>query len=93
MSWHEAINGKKEPELFIAYTFHAPDYKGEEVRYTNANINPIPGYFDYLQKGLNLLGDDFKAMWWATTYLADKETVVNELPYQTIDLKVNEVQE
>jgi hypothetical protein len=90
--WHEAIDGKKEPEIFIAYTFQAPNYKGEGVRYTNANINPIPGYFNFLQKGLNLVGDDFKAMWWATTYLADQKTVVNELPYRIIDLKAHEVQ-
>lgn len=92
MRWHDAIDGKKEPEFFIAYTFQAPNYQGEEVRYTNANINPIPGYFDFLQKGLNLFGDDFKAMWWATTYLADQTTVVNELPYRIIDLKAHEAQ-
>lgn len=92
MHWDEAIDGKKEPEIFIAYTFQAPNYKGEGVRYTNANINPIPGYFNFLQKGLNLVGEDFKAMWWATTYLADQKTVVNELPYRIIDLKADETQ-
>ena len=92
MRWHDAIDGKKEPEIFIAYTFQAPNYNGEGVRYTNANINPIPGYFIFLQKGLTLVGDDFKAMWWATTYLADQKTVVNELPFRIIDLKADEVQ-
>lgn len=92
MRWHDALDGKKEPEMFVAYTFQAPDYTGEGVRYTNANVNPIPGYFNYLQKGLNLMGDDFKAMWWATTYLADQSTVVNVLPYQVVDLKAQVVQ-
>lgn len=93
MRWHEALDGKKEPEIFLAYTFQAPNYNGEGLRYTNPNINPIPGYFNYLQKGLNLVGDDFKAMWWATTYLADQKTLVNALPYETIDLKASEMQE
>ena len=92
MRWHDAIDEKNEPEIFIAYTFQAPNYNGEGIRYTHANINPIPGYFNYLQKGLNLVGDDFKAMWWATTYLADQKTVVNELPYRIIDLKAPKVQ-
>lgn len=87
MRWSHAIDGEKVPEFFVAYTFQAPDYTGEGMRYTNAHINPIPGYFDYLQKGLNLVGDDFKAMWWATTYLADKQTSVNELPYRSINLE------
>lgn len=90
--WQGAIDGKKKPEFFIAYTFQAPNYKGEAVRYTNANINPIPGYFNFLQKGVNSFGDDFKAMWWATTYLADQKTVVNELPYRIIDLKAHKAQ-
>jgi hypothetical protein len=92
MRWHDAIDGEKEPEIFLAYTFQAPNYNGEEVRYTNVNVNPIPGYFNFLQKGLNLVGDDFKAMWWATTYLADQKTVVNALPYHVIDLKAHDVQ-
>jgi hypothetical protein len=92
MRWNDAIDAQKEPELFLAYAFQAPNYIGESVRYTNANINPIPGYFDFLQKGLNLMGDDFKAMWWATTYLADQKTLVNELPYHVIDLKTDELQ-
>lgn len=92
MRWHDAIDGNKVPEVFIAYTFQAPNYHGVGTRYTNANINPIPGYFNYLQKGLVLLGEDFKAMWWATTYLADQKTVVNELPYHIIDLKALEAQ-
>lgn len=87
MRWDNAIDEKKEPEIFLAYTFQAPDYTGEGTRYTNVNINPIPAYFNYLQTGLNSMGNDFKAMWWATTYLADKKTVVNELPYRLIDLK------
>lgn len=86
MRWDDVINGK-EPELFLAYTFQAPDFIGQEIRYTNKNINPIPGYFNYLQKGISLFGDDFKAMWWATTYIADQKTLVNELPYHQIDLK------
>lgn len=85
--WNDAIDEQKNPEIFLAYTFQAPDYTGEGTRYTNAHINPIPGYFNYLQKGLTSMGDDFKAMWWATTYLADQKTLVNELPYHSIDLK------
>lgn len=87
MRWNDALDVHKEPEIFVAYTFQAPDYTGEGVQYTSQHVNPIPGYFNYLQNGLNVLGDDFKAMWWNTSYLADKKTPVNELPYQTIDLK------
>lgn len=87
MRWDDAVDEQKEPEVFLAYTFKAPDYQGEGVRYTNPHINPNPAYFHYLQKGLNHFGDDFKAMWWATTYLADRTTRVNELPYRLIDLK------
>lgn len=90
--WSDAIDAKKTPEMFLAYTFQAPNYSGEGMRYTNTSINPIPGYFNFLQKGLNLLGNDFKAMWWVTTYLADQATLVNELPYHIIDLKVDEKQ-
>lgn len=85
--WDDAVNGNKEPQFFLAYTFQAPNDAVEGVRYTNPHVNPIPGYFSYLQKGLNLQGDDFKAMWWATTYLADQKTLVKELPYLSIDLK------
>jgi hypothetical protein len=85
--WDAAVNEQNEPEVFLAYTFQAPSGSGEGIHYTNPNVNPIPGYFTYLQKGLNLQGDGFKAMWWATTYLADQETLVNELPYRPIDLK------
>jgi hypothetical protein len=92
MRWHDALDEKIEPEIFLAFTFQAPDYTGEGSRYTNVNVNPIPGYFNYLQKGLNIMGDDFKAMWWTTTYLADKKTLVNDLPYRIIDLKSQEVQ-
>ena len=88
MRWSDAIEGEKEPEIFLAYTFQAPDFTGEGMRYTNMNVNPIPGYFDFLQKGLTSMGDDFKAMWWSTSYLADKKTLVNELPYHSIDLKM-----
>lgn len=89
MRWNDALDAQKEPEMFLAYTFQAPNYEGEGVRYTNPHINPIPPYFNYLQKGLTLIGDDYKAMWWATTYLADQKTLVNELPYHIIDLKAN----
>lgn len=90
--WSEAIDGQTEPQLILAYTFQAPDYSGEGPRYTNTSVNPIPGYFNFLQKGLNQLGDDFKAMWWATTYLADQKTLVNQLPYQIIDLNTSKEQ-
>lgn len=90
--WSDAIDNQREPEMFIAYTFRAPNPTAEgSTPYTNAHINPIPGYFNFLQEGLKLQGDDFKAMWWATTYLADQKTVVNELPYRYIDLKADEV--
>jgi hypothetical protein len=88
--WSDAVDDQREPEIFLAYTFQAPKDPIAGTRYTNVNINPIPGYFNYLQKGLNVIGDDFKAMWWATTYLADQKTLVNELPYHNIDLKVTE---
>lgn len=86
--WSEATDTQTEPEMFLAYTFQAPNYSGEGTRYTNPHINPIPGYFNYLQNGLNLMGNDFKAMWWATTYLGDQKTLVSELPFHTIDLQV-----
>jgi hypothetical protein len=89
-TWFDAVDGQKEPEMFLAYTFQAPNHSGQGTRYTNASVNPIPGYFNYLQKGLNLLGNDFKAMWWATTYLADQRTLVNELPYRIVDLQSSE---
>jgi len=41
----------------------------------------MPGYFNYLQKGLSHFGNDFTAMWWASTYLVDQKTLVKELPY------------
>ena len=93
MRWNDAIDEQKEPEIFLAFTFQAPSYAVEGVRYTNANVNPIPGYFNFLQKGLDIVGNDFKAMWWATTYLADQKTLVNELPYRIIDLKADEAQQ
>lgn len=86
MRWNDAVDGQKEPEFFLAYTFLAPDYTGEGTRYTNSNVNPIPPYFNYLQAGLDTAGEDFKAMWWSSSYLADKKTLVNELPYQIINL-------
>lgn len=80
--WQDALHDQKEPAMYIAYTFQAPDNKkGEGEHYTSPYINPIPGYFNYLQKGLNNAGADFTAMWWATTYLADQKTLVQELPY------------
>jgi hypothetical protein len=85
MKWQTAIDHQKEPQMFIAYTFQAPDYKGEGERYTSPHVNPVPGYFNYLQKGIKNFGPDFTAMWWATTYLADQKTGVKELPYKIID--------
>lgn len=88
--WSEAIDNEKEPEMFIAYTFRALNPTKEETTpYTSAHVNPIPGYFNFLQNGLNIQGNDFKAMWWATTYLADQKTLVSALPYQDIDLNTN----
>lgn len=87
MRWDEAVDGQKNPQFFLAYTFKAPDYTGEGFQYTNSTVNPIPGYFNFLQRSLNIIEDDFQAMWWNTTYLADKKTLVNELPYSLIDLK------
>lgn len=78
--WNEAVDPlNDEPEIFLAYTFRAPDYQGEGTRFTSYAINPIPGYVNYLQKGLKEMGTDFEAMWWATTYLADKKTPLGEL--------------
>jgi|688.fasta_scaffold26755_2 hypothetical protein len=88
--WSDACDDQKEPEMFIAYTFRAPNPSTEGSSYTSAHINPIPGYFNYLQIGLQLQGDDFKAMWWATTYLADQKTLVTSLPYQDVDLNAVE---
>jgi hypothetical protein len=86
MRWSDAVDGQKEPEIFLAYTFLAPDYTGEGTRYTNTHVNPIPPYFNYLQTGLDTAGEGFKAMWWSSSYLADKKTLVSELPYQIINL-------
>lgn len=86
MKWEDAIDSQKEPELLLAYTFKAPDFTGEGTRYTNDKSNPVPGYFDTLQKGLDKVGADFKAMWWDTTFLADKKTPVSELPYNNVDM-------
>lgn len=85
MKWDDAVNG--QPEMFVAYTFLAPDVTINVDAYTSEHVNPIPGYVNYLQTGLNIQGPDFKAMWWATTFLADKKTSVRELPYREIDLK------
>lgn len=87
MKWEDAVNGQGEPEIFVAYTFLAPDMTINMDAYTSEHVNPIPGYVNYLQTGLNAQGSDFKAMWWATTFLADKKTPVKELPYKEIDLK------
>ena len=87
MYWNDALDEQKQPKIFLAYTFQAPNHTGEGVRYTNSNINPVPGYFNSLQKGLKPVGEDFTAMWWATTYLADQKTLVDELPYDSVDLK------
>lgn len=84
-NWSDAIDEQKEPEFFIAYTFMAP----ERTTYTNTYVNPIPGYLNFLQNGLKLQGNDFLAMWWATTYLADQKTLVNVLPYKDVDLNAN----
>ncbi len=65
----------------------ATNLLAQSNEYLQRKTYPISGYFNFLQKGLNLMGDDFKAMWWATTYLADQKTLVNELPYRVIDLK------
>ncbi len=86
MRWDDACHSS-QPQAFIAYTFQTPDYKGQGERFTSPNVNPIPPYFNNLQKGINKWGSDFTAMWWATTYLADQKTVVNALPYENIDLK------
>lgn len=91
MKWSEAIDGQQEPEMFIAYTFRAPSPTDEgSTPYTNDHINPIPGYFNFLQNGLKVQGENFTAMWWATTYLADQKTLVSELPYDNVDLSGNE---
>ena len=87
MKWDNALNEEGEPEIFVAYTFLAPDMSINMDAYTSEYVNPIPGYVNYLQTGLNAQGSDFKAMWWATTFLADKKTPVRELPYNEIDLK------
>jgi hypothetical protein len=87
MKWDDAVNGQDEPEIFVAYTFLAPDVTINIDAYTSAHVNPIPGYVNFLQIGLNAQGSEFKAMWWATTFLADKKTSIRELPYKEIDLK------
>lgn len=86
MKWEDVVSGKVEPEIFVAYTFLAPDVTVNVDAYTSEHVNPIPGYVNFLQAGLNAQGEDFKAMWWATTFLADKKTSIRELPYKEIDL-------
>jgi len=86
MRWNDALDENKSPELFVAYTFIAPDYEGTGEQFTNDRINPIPGYVTFLQKGLQPFGEDFEAMWWATTYMGDKETPLSEVIYSDIDL-------
>lgn len=90
MKWEDAVTGQEEPEIFLAYTFLAPDMTINADAYTSEHVNPIPGYVKYLQTGLDAQGSDFKAMWWATTFLADKKTSLKELPYHDIDLKVHD---
>lgn len=86
MRWNDAIDSNKTPELFVAYTFIAPDYEGSGEQFTSDQINPIPGYVTFLQKGLKPFGEDFEAMWWATTFMGDKETPLSEVIYSDIDL-------
>jgi hypothetical protein len=90
MKWDDAVKGNSEPEIFVAYTFLAPDVTINMDAYTSEHVNPIPGYVNFLQSGLNAQGEDFKAMWWATSFLADKKTSVRELPYHEVDLKARE---
>lgn len=90
VKWEDAVSGQKEPELFLAFTFLAPDVTINGDAYTSEHVNPIPGYVKFLQSGLDAQGSDFKAMWWATTFLADQKTSVKELPYHEIDLKARE---
>lgn len=85
-NWNEAVDANKDPEIFLAYTFIAPDNLDKCTRYTCPFVNPIPGYVAFLQNGLKPFGKDFEAMWWATTYLADKHTQIGELVHQSIDL-------
>ena len=76
MSWDEAANVQQDrPAIILAYTFRAPDYTREGVRFTNPAINPIPGYVEYLQKGLKQRG------------LADKHTLLLEMIDREIDLE------
>lgn len=85
--WDDAVEpGKRDPVIFLAYTFIAPDNLHKCTRYTCPFVNPIPGYVAFLQNGLKPFGKDFEAMWWATTYLADKHTQLGELVHQEIDL-------
>jgi hypothetical protein len=88
--WEDATNGQGEPEIFLAYAFLAPDVTINVDAYTSEHVNPIPGYVKYLQTGLDAQSSDFKAMWWATTFLADKKTSLRELPYHEIDLKARD---
>jgi hypothetical protein len=91
MLWDEAADAQQDhPSLILAYTFRAPDYTGEGERFTNPAINPIPGYVEYLQKGLKQRGKNFEAMWWSTTYLADKHTLLSEMIDREIDCGIAE---
>lgn len=87
MNWEDAAYEKGESSIFLAYTFLSPEVTIDVTEYTSNHVNPVPGYVHYLQKGLDAQGEDFKAMWWATTFLADKKTPIKELPYHNIDLK------
>ncbi len=86
----DGANDQKEPEIFLAYTFLAPVSETAN-EFTDMHVNPIPAYVNYLQKGLDVIGNDFKAMWWNTTYLADQKTLVSQLPYNNVDMKAKDV--
>ncbi|CCB86044.1 putative uncharacterized protein [Parachlamydia acanthamoebae UV-7] len=91
--WNDALDESKPAELILAYTLIAPDYKGTGDRYTNDKINPIPGYVKFLQNGLKNFGEDYEAMWWATTFLADKKTLINEMPDHEVNMALETINE
>lgn len=75
--WDQATN--QDPQIFVAYTFIAYDNLNKCLRYTSPFANPNPDYVTHLQKWVTQFGKDFEMMWWATTYLADKQTSLGEL--------------
>lgn len=85
MSWENALDENASPEIKLAYTFMAPSNRQNE--FTSQRVNPIPPYFNMLQKGLTKAGADFKAMWWSNTFLANARVPVKVLPYHNIDMK------